>query len=360
MRCRATPGPALAALLLLLSPAGCGPRKGGFSMPPMPVEVATVQTETVRDRFRALGSIEASERVQVVSEVNAVVRELPFTEGQAVRQGALLARLDDVEIGAEALRAGALRDQAKVSHERVQQLFDQKAASPQELDDTSAALKVAEANARLAEARLSKTRITSPLDGMAGRRLVSPGAFLRVGDVITEVAAVDRVKVAFAAPERYSASLRSGTPVQITTAAYPGQVFIGRVSVVDPILDPSTRTVQLVANAANPGRRLRPGMSADVSVTLAERPGALTIPDEAVFAQGDQSLVYVVKADSTVTLRPIVIGSRDSARVEVARGLAAGDLVVQAGYQKLFDGAHVMPIPAGGAPGGAADATGKK
>jgi len=90
-----------------------------------------------------------------------------------------------------------------------------------------------------------------------------------------------------------------------------------------------------------------------VSATLAERPGALTIPDEAVFAQGDQSFVYVVAAD-TVSLRPIGIASRDSARVEVSHGLAPGDVVVRAGYQKLYPGAHVMAIPPGGPGGGPA------
>jgi membrane fusion protein, multidrug efflux system len=356
MNRRTIVGAALCAFLLL-APLACAPKKAGFQMPPTPVEVATVQTETVRDRFRALGSVEAHETVQIVSEVDAVVRAMPFTEGQVVRRGQVLARLDDDEIGAEAKRADALRDQAKVNHERVRQLFEQKAASPQELDDTSAALKVAEANAQLAHARLNKTRITSPLDGMVGRRLVSPGAFLRVGDTITEVASVDRVKISFAAPERYTAQLRKGSEVEITTTAAPGQVFVGEINVVNPILDPTTRTVQLVALAPNPGRRLRPGMSADVSATLAERQGALTIPDEAVFAQGDQNFVYVVSAD-TVALRPIGIASRDSARVEVSRGLAPGDVVVRAGYQKLYPGAHVMAVSASGAPGPGASGAG--
>jgi len=228
------------------------------------------------------------------------------------------------------------------------------------------ALKVAEANYRLAQARLDKTRITSPLDGMVGRRLVSPGAFLRVGDPITEVAALDQVKIGFACPERYAAQLRPGARVEITTTAFPGQVFVGRVDVVDPILDPATRTLHLQATAPNPGRRLRPGMSADVSATLAERSEALTIPDEAVFGQGDQNFVYVVKPDSTVARQPVAIGTRDSARVEIVSGLKAGDTVVQAGYQKLFDGAKVMPVPAGmtmagpgGAPGGGHDPGGE-
>jgi membrane fusion protein (multidrug efflux system) len=143
--------------------------------------------------------------------------------------------------------------------------------------------------------------------------------------------------------------------VEVRSTAYPDQIFQGVVSVVDPILDPATRTIQLVAQVRNPLRLLRPGMSADISATLSVREEALTVPDEAVFAQGDSNYVYVVKPDSTVARRAIVVGSRDSARVEVAVGLEPGDRVVRAGYQKLFDGARVMPVPEGGmagAPGG--------
>jgi len=135
--------------------------------------------------------------------------------------------------------------------------------------------------------------------------------------------------------------------------------FTGHVTVVDPIIDPETRTVQLVGRVPNPGHRLKPGMSANVEVSLAERDNALMVPDEAVFAEGSQSYVYVVKADSTVARTAIQLGTRDSARVEVVRGLEAGQRVVSAGHQKLFEGAHVMPVPdsAMGAEGPAADAT---
>lgn len=353
---------AATCLGLAVALASCG-RGGhpGYAMPPVPVEVADVSGRTVTDRFRALGTIEAQEIVKVVNELNAVVREMPFTEGQSVERGALLARLDDDEIGAEALRAEALRDQARTNHARVRQLSEQKAASEQELDDASAALKVAEANYEVAKARLGKTRIRSPLTGMVGRRLVSPGAFLRTGEAITEVAAVDVVKINFSAPERYVGLLQRGSPVLVTTAAYPGVEFHGRISVVDPILDPESRTVQLVADIPNPGRRLRPGMSADVSATLSERAHALTVPDEAVFAQGDSNYVFVVRADSTVGRRAVVLGARDSSRAEVLHGLNDGDVVVKAGHQKLYEGAHVMPLSSASmmAPAPAAAAGGK-
>jgi membrane fusion protein (multidrug efflux system) len=345
----------LIAVLGACAPGGAG--RGGFQMPPMPVEVAEVSSGTVADRLRALGTLEAREVVKVTNEINAVVRELPFAEGQPVRRGQLLARLEDREIAANATRAAALRDKARADYERSKRLAEQNVVSPRELDDAAAALKVADADVEVAQAQLAKTRIVSPLTGVAGRRLVSPGAFLRIGDSITEVVEVDIMKLTFAAPERYLGKLHRGSLVAVTTTSFPGDHFEGRITVVNPILDPASRTVQVVAEVPNRDRRLRPGMSADVSATLEQRSGALTVPDEAVFAQGDQSYVYVVKADSTVVRSAVGLGTRDSERVEIVQGLKAGDRVVTAGYQKLFDGAKVVPVPAGsvaGGPGGGA------
>ena len=352
---------ALALLTTALALPGCGSKAaGGFQMPPTPVEVADVKTEPVSDRFRAVGTVDADETVKIVNEIAAVVRELPFAEGQAVAKGDLIARLDDSELGAEAARADALRDQARTNHERVRQLFEQKAASQQELDDASSALKVAEANAVVARTRYAKAHIRSPLTGVAGRRLVSPGAYLAVGTPITEVASIGMVKVGFSAPERYLPQLRRRAVIEVTTTAYPGEVFAGDISVVDPILDAVSHTVQMVARVHNRDGRLRPGMSADITAMLGERPQALTVPDEAIFSEGDQSFVYVVKPDSTVMRQAIVLGTRDSTRAEITQGLKAGDRVVRAGYQKLFEGAKVMPVPsmAAGAPGTGAPGAG--
>jgi membrane fusion protein (multidrug efflux system) len=344
-------GASLLALSLGALLASCGGgQRGGFQMPPTPVEVADVVSGRVTDRFHAVGTLEANETVKMVTEINAVVREMPFAEGQTVAAGALIARLEDSDVRAEAARTQALREQARTNHQRIQQLFDQQAASKQELDDASSALKVAEANDALADTRLAKTRLRSPLTGVVGRRMVSPGAYLSVGQQITEVASVDVMKIAFSAPERYLPDLRRGAQVEVTTTAYPGVVFAGTISVVDPILDAAARTVQVEARIPNRGRKLRPGMSADVTATLGERPNALTVPDEAIFAEGDQSYVYVVKPDSNiVTRQAVVLGTRDSMRAEITQGLKAGDKVVSAGYQKLFEGAKVMPMPRGGA-----------
>lgn len=331
----------------------CGGKKGSgsFALPPVPVEVADAKRSTVRETLHALGSIEAAERVKIAAEIDAVVRGLPFEEGRLVAKGQPIALFNDSELKAEALRAEALRNQARLNFERFRQLAEQNVASSQDRENSEAALKVAEANLKLAHARLEKTRIEVPFEGVVGRRLVSPGAFLRIGDVITDLARIDTVKLFFAVPERYLADLKRGAKVTVTTVAYPGKEFSGAVDVIDPILDPGTRSARLVAVIPNPKRQLRPGMSADVTAVLAERPDAVTVPDEAIFAEGDRNYLFVVKSDSTVNRQVVELGAREPGRVEVTRGVQAGEKVVRAGHQKLLDGAKVSPV------GGAAEST---
>jgi len=341
----------LAALLALGSMSGCARKQqqGQFKMPPLPVETATVARETVADRFAAVGTLEAVDQIVVVSEIDAQVVALPFPEGGGIRRGGLIAQLDDAQLRAEAARAEALRDQRRAALERVRSVVEQGAGAPQDLDDAQAALKMAEADLALAKARLAKTRVTAPFDGTLGARRVSVGHYLRGGDAITELAGLARLRVRFSAPELLMARLRPGAAVTVTTPAFPDAKLQGEIEVVDPIVDAGTRSAGIVARLDNPGSLLRPGMSADVTVLLSERPDALVVPSEAVFAQGDQQLVYVIKADSTIAPAPLTLGARQAGTVEVSGGLAAGDLIVRTGHQKLFPGAKVLPLPAAGA-----------
>lgn len=346
---------ALAALFgcLIITVAGCSKDKagaGGFSFPPMPVEVSPVIVQRVADKFEGVGTVEAVEAITVVAEIDASVKSIPFVEGDLLKKGELIAQLEDGQLAAEVERADALRAQSQATHDRIKSIVDQKAGAPQDLDDAAAALRVAEANLTVAKARLSKTRIVAPFDGMVGARQVSIGTFLRAGQAVTDLANIDAIRVNFSVPERFLSRLTRGAEVAVSTTAYPGHELKGRIVVVNPVLDPSTRSARVVAQMANPGRKFRSGMSANVTVTLGERANAMTIPNEAVFASGGQSFVFVVKPDSIVARVLLSLGTRLPNIVEVLQGLEPGMSVVTAGHQKLFEGAKVMPMTNTGAP----------
>jgi membrane fusion protein (multidrug efflux system) len=333
-------------LFVFLFP-GCSGEQGGgggFSMPPMPVEVAQAEKGMVQDRFESVGTIEAIDAITVVSEIDATVISVPFREGSELRAGDLIAQLDDLQPAAEVARAEALLAQSAAVYERVKKIVEQKAAAQQDLDDAAAGLKVAEANRDLARAQLSKTRITAPFAGIVGTRRVSKGAFLRAGQPITELADIDAMRVHFSAPERFLARLRPGAAVTVSTTAYKDVELTGTIIAVEPILDAQTRSARVVARVQNTQRRFRPGMSANITAILSERSNAITIPNEAVFSSGSETLVFVVKPDSTVTRVALTLGTRTASAVEVLAGLEPEAMVVRAGHQKLFEGAKVMPI----------------
>lgn len=333
------------ALSLLFG--GCGSKEGGgFAPPPTPVEIADVSSEVVTDKFEAVGTVEAAEAITVVSEIDALVTDLPFGEGQPIEKGGLIALMDDQQFAAIFASAAATRDQAKIIFDRTKHIVEAGAGAPQELDAATAALKVAEAQLEVARVRLSKTKITAPFAGVLGARQVSPGAFLRAETAITTLTKIDRLKITFAAPERIFPLLTRGSEVTVSTPAYADYKLVGKIDVVDPVVDVATRSVRIIARVDNPDRKFRPGMSANVSAILSERPNSLTVPDEAVFSEGNQTFVYVVTPDNSVVRTAVTLGARQTASVEVISGLSPGMKVIRAGHQKLYDGAKVMPAGA--------------
>lgn len=333
-------------ILLLFTSVKCSDQNSGgqFSMPPMPVEVAQVVEHGVSEKFEAVGTIEAIEEVTVVSEINATIVNIPFTEGSHINKGELIAQLDDSQLAAEVNRSEALYQQSLARYNRIKKIVEQKAGSQQDLDDALASLKVAEANLELAQARLEKTKIVAPFNGMIGSRKVSVGSFLRSGDAITELANLNEIRISFSAPERFLSDLKRGSEVIVSSPVYPGHEVKGSIIAIEPIINSDTRTARIVARVQNPGQKFRPGMSANVSVILSERANALTIPTEAVFANGNQSFVYIINPDSTVTPAPVNLGLQLSKVVEVVSGLQQGMQIVTAGHQKLFPGAKVLPV----------------
>ena len=317
---------------------------GGFSMPPTPVETVVVTPKTVADKFEAVGTIEAEKEITVVSEIDASVISIPFKEGQKIKEGKLIVQLDGSQLAAELNRAEALRDQSQSSYDRVKAVVDQAAGSVQDLDDAAAALKVANANLRLARTRYAKTQIVAPFSGIIGSRRISPGEFIRIGQAITDLAQIEKLRVNFSAPERYLSKLNKGADVTVSTTAYPDYTLTGKIEVVEPVVDPVTRSARVIAVVSNPEQKFRPGMSANISAVLSERSNALTIPNEAVFVTGDQSFVYVVNTDSTVSKTSLTLGTRMADAVEVLQGIKSGMTIVRAGHQKLYEGARVQPI----------------
>jgi membrane fusion protein, multidrug efflux system len=271
-----------AAALAAVCLAACRGQQQGFAPPPPVVEVFTVVPETVRDTIVLVGQLESESSVELRPEIDGVVETIDFSEGQSVKKGDVLFHLRDAEQRAHAREAKARAKLAEEIFRRISLLAEKEVSARVEFDKASAELEVARAEAELREVELAKTQVRAPFDGVVGARMVSPGERVRRSTRLVKVDAVDRLQLVFAVPEIGVPFVRAGMPVQISVTAFPSTRFDGEVFFVSPTLDPSTRRLTLKAWVPNPGRKLQPGLFANLEVQLAERENALVVPDAAL------------------------------------------------------------------------------
>jgi membrane fusion protein (multidrug efflux system) len=346
-------GPGPAAPGAARGPGGGGP--GG----PAAVEVARARVLTLTDDVQAVGSLRSVQSVMVRPEVSGRIAKLGFTDGARVRRGQLLVQLDDTLQQAQLKQAEAQASIARTNLQRSRELLAQNFVSASAVDQNAAALQVAEAQVALALAQVQRMRVLAPFDATAGLKLVNEGDYVRDGADIVPLEDLNALTVRFALPERYADRVRPGQPVELTVDAIPGRSFKGRVQALDAQVDANGRALQVLAQVANPGAVLRPGMFARPRVVFAVREGAVVVPEEALVPVGARQFLFKVvdgpngqKVSQRLEAR---IGLRLPGQVEIIQGLAAGDTVVTAGHGRLLRGdalpVRVIDLANPGAPG---------
>lgn len=327
------------ALMALLLATGCGTRGGPPQGGPVPVVAVRAAEQPLHDELALVGSLEAFDAVDIKSELDGPVAAIVFTEGQAVEAGAVLVRIDPRKLAAAVAEAEARQQLADATLTRYDALTSSQAIAQQELDQARTNAAALRASADFLRAQLDDATITAPFAGVVGARLVSPGQFVTKGQTLTALIDADPMQAVFHVPERFLNQTQVGQPITLTVAAFPDDVFRGAVAFIAPAIDPITRTALLKASVPNQDGRLRPGMFADLKLTLQVREQAVLIPESAVLLQGDATSVFVVDAQGQAQPQPVATGLRTAGLVEITSGLAAGDTVVIEGTQKLRPGA---------------------
>lgn len=339
-----------------LRPAGEGkPEDKPKDKSPVPVLVAQAETRDVPVVLDLVGRAEAYESVTLKSRVDGQVAAVDYTEGQHVKAGQVLVRLDTGDFAAKLRQAEAnlARDQANLAKavsdvSRYTALKAQGFVSDEKVEEVRAVLAAAEATvsadraaADLARLQLGYTVIRAPFAGVVGARLVFPGSAVKVND--TQLALVNRVQplyVSFAVPEKYlpqlRARLRQGA-IQVS-ARVPGEagpVVVGEARFLDNAVDAASGTIQMKAVLANRDERLTPGQFLDLSLVLETLQDVITVPMEAVQQGPEGSFVYVVQPDQTAKQRPVKLALAREGRAALSEGLAAGETVVTDGHSRL-------------------------
>ncbi|WP_047453369.1 efflux RND transporter periplasmic adaptor subunit [Rhizobium rhizogenes] len=351
---------------------GGGGRRGGLSQfsGPVPVLAADATATDVPVYIDGVGSVKALNTVTVRAQVNGKIVEIDFDEGQDIRKGDVIARIDDAVYKAqrdqavakkaqdEALLAGAQRDLARY------QLMVKSASGTQQQVDTqlslvaqyTAQIQVDQAAIESAQATLDYTTIKAPIDGRTGIRNVDIGNLVSSSDTtgIVTLSQIRPISVLFSIPQQQLARVNAANAagaLSVQAMASDGQTVVdkGTLAVVDNQVDPTTGTVKLKANFPNDKLALWPGAFINARLLVETLKGVTVIPTAAVQRGPNGTFVYIIKQDQSVAMKPVKVRQQDDSLAVIADGVAAGDKVVTTGFARLQDGSKVQ-ISAGTAP----------
>lgn len=328
--------------------------RGGRGGGKQAVEVVEISRRDLVEDLRVVGSLAPNETATIRPEISGLIRSIHFQEGQHVKKGDLLAKLDDAELQALLAQTKSRHELAKLNLERAENLRQTQSNTQADVDRARSEFAAALAEIDLLAVRLARTEVRAPFDGIVESRNLSPGDYVNPQAVITTVNDLSRIKVEFQVPERYLAKVKRGTRFTVkATASDVNLVTDGEVYFVNSVIDRQTRSSEVKGLLSKPSPALKAGMFAVVEIVLEVRRGALAVPEGAILIeQRGPQLITVGEKDGEKVAQfvPVTLGLRARGLVEVksVKGeLTEKQLVVAAGVGSLalYHGAKLDPRP---------------
>ncbi|MFZ2508486.1 MAG: efflux RND transporter periplasmic adaptor subunit, partial [Steroidobacteraceae bacterium] len=327
--------------------------KAKDEVPAVPVEVAATRRAEMAAVYTGTAPIESERKAFVMPKVRGEIRQVLVDEGERVREGQVLARLDGDQLRLEVALAEATMRKLERDYARNTELQAKGLISAVSIDNLKYELEAARASWELARLQLSYTEIRSPISGTVTQRL----DVVKVGNTVTPVGGViesadsalfvvedlDTLILRVNVPERELAKLAVGQIAELGFDAVPGQAFAGRIALVSPYVDAETATFSVRIRVTETGGLLRPGMFARVAIVYERKPDALQIPRTALLEGDGPQKVFVVQ-DGKADERPVTLGLSSGAYVEVVTGLKDGEQVVVVGQAAVKPGAMVRVV----------------
>ena len=346
------------AVVLALSAAfmlhGCGGERGPDGAPAgdetqaVTVEAVAAEPRAMAASYSGSASLDARAEAQVVAKTSGVALQVLVEEGDRVRAGQVLVRIDADRARLNLAQADVQVKKLEANFRRASELVTQQMVSVGEHDQLRYDLENARAMLRMAQLELSYTDVTAPISGVVASRSIKPGNFVQINSPIIRIVDNSRLEATLNVPERDITTLREGLPVRMQVDALPGRTFEGVVARIAPVVDSGSGTFRVVCAFEPVGDDaapdlLQPGMFARIGIDYDSRAAALAIPRTALLEDDGEPAVYVVR-DGKAVRTAITPGYVDGAFIEVREGLEADDRVVTAGKVALRDGNAVRVI----------------
>ena len=317
--------------------------------PPDAVGSATAKSETWEATIAAVGSVEAGKGVTLSNDAPGVVTKIHFESGAKVKHGDVLVELDTRVEHAQLASAIARRDLAGTNARRSKALVSGGVAPVAQLETDDATLRTASADASALQAQIERKTVRAPFAGTLGIRLVNIGQYLNPGTALSVLQSTDATFVDFTVPQERLEEVSVGVPVRFTIGGVSGASLEGAIAAVDPSVDAVTRSVKLRATAADPDRKLRPGMFVKVAVVLAAKRNVVVVPATSLVHAAYGDSVFVVEKRPEGDAKPGLVARQQFVRagelrgdfVAIEEGLKGGEEVVTAGAFKLRNGGSV-------------------
>ena len=318
-----------------------------------PVTVSAIKAEYVpwQPQLKAVGSLRAVRGVDVTSEIAGLVQTIHFKSGDKVAADQLLVQLNADSDTALLHSLEAAAELADTVYERDKKQYEAQAVSKATLDSDAADLKVKRAQVKQQAAIVEKKSIRAPFSGRLGISTVNPGQYINPGDKVVTLQSLDKIYTDFYLPQQELSRIFLGQPVVVTTDTYPGRTFSGKITAVNPKVDPDTRNFQVEATISNPRHELLPGMYASVEVKAGAIHSYLTLPQTAVTFNPYGETVFVIEKSGkgpdgkpllTVRQAFVTVGPTRGDQIAILKGINENDIVVTSGQLKLKNGSRVI------------------
>lgn len=352
MRGKSSVALAVILILALFYGSGCGKEKVEKKVDSrLTVETVAVEKGSIQKEVSYLGNIKGVNEVMLHPKVAARVVAVHLKEGDRVAKGQTIISLDTTDYETQATVAEVNLAQAESAYEnirnnveRTRQLYEQGAVSAQQMEQAElglvqarSALEQARAGMQSAQNLMSNCQITSPINGVVGLIQITEGNMASPQAPVAVVSSPGRLAVKVNVSEAEIRFVKRGSPVAVKVSSVPGQDFTGKVTSVAAVADPLSRSFPVEVTLDNPDNLLKSGMLAEVRLPTEKKDDILTIPRNAVVEKGARRVVFTVDKDSLVHETLVEIGLESRQRVEIKKGLKAGDKVVIKGQTLLHD-----------------------